>query len=117
MAAALYIDAHIPRAITLGLRLRGIDVLTAQEDNTADFPDSELLNRAQVLQRVMFTFDDDMIVIATKRQREGIAFAGVIYAHPLHSSIGTCIRDLEIMAKAVEPEEMANRIEFLPLQG
>lgn len=33
MAIKLYMDAHIPKAITNGLRLRGIDVLTAQEDN------------------------------------------------------------------------------------
>lgn len=25
---ALYMDEHVPRAITIGLRLRGIDVLT-----------------------------------------------------------------------------------------
>jgi hypothetical protein len=35
MPVALYMDAHIPRAITVGLRLRGVDVLTAQEDNAA----------------------------------------------------------------------------------
>jgi len=117
MAIALYIDAHIPRAITLGLRLRGIDVLTAQEDNAAKLSDSELFNRAHVLQRVMFTFDDDMIAIATKRQREGITFTGVNYVHTLHTSIGTCIRDLEIIARVAAPEDLANRIEFLPLQG
>src|SRR5207302_1334872 len=27
-----YMDVHVPRAITEGLRLRGIDVVTAQED-------------------------------------------------------------------------------------
>jgi hypothetical protein len=115
MTIALYTDAHIPRMITLGLRLRGVDVLTAQEDNAAEMSDSELLDRANALQRVMFTFDDDMITIATKRQREGSTFAGVIYTHPLHSSIGTCIHDLEIIAKATEPEDLYNRIEYLPL--
>ena len=117
MAIALYIDANIPKAITIGLRLRSIDVLTAQEDDKAELSDLELLDRAYVLQRVMFTFDDDLAAIATKRQREGITFAGVIYAHPLHISIGTCIRDLEIIAKAAEPEDLAKRMEFLPLPG
>ena len=32
MAIALYMDHHVPRAITMGLRLRGVDVLTAYED-------------------------------------------------------------------------------------
>jgi hypothetical protein len=32
MAVGVYMDVHIPRAITNGLRLRGVDVLTAQQD-------------------------------------------------------------------------------------
>jgi hypothetical protein len=35
-------DVHVPRAVTLALRLRGIDVLTAQDD-TADQLDDRLL--------------------------------------------------------------------------
>ena len=34
MAIAFYMDVHIPQAITLQLRRRGVDVLTAVEDNT-----------------------------------------------------------------------------------
>lgn len=115
MAVALYMNAHVPRAITVGLRLCGIDVLTAQEDNAANLSDSELLDRTRTLQRVVFTFDDDLLAITTQRQREGIPFSGVIYAHPLHSLIGACIRNLEIIAKVAELEDLANRVEFLPL--
>jgi len=32
MPIALYMDANIPRAITEGLRVRGVDVITAQRD-------------------------------------------------------------------------------------
>lgn len=35
MPLALYMDQHVPLAITVGLRLRGIDVLTAFEDGNA----------------------------------------------------------------------------------
>ncbi|GAG42835.1 unnamed protein product, partial [marine sediment metagenome] len=35
----MYMDAHIPRAITLGLRMRKINVLTAQEDRADTLPD------------------------------------------------------------------------------
>ena len=31
MSVALYMDVQVPRAITTGLRLRGVDVITAQE--------------------------------------------------------------------------------------
>jgi hypothetical protein len=35
----LYMDVHVPIAVTYGLRLRGVDVLTAQEDGAAELPD------------------------------------------------------------------------------
>ena len=49
MALALYLDENIPRAIAVGLRVRGIDVLTAQEDNRRKTDDSILLDRAAAL--------------------------------------------------------------------
>ena len=33
MSVRLYMDVHVRRAVTAGLRLRGVDVLTAQEDD------------------------------------------------------------------------------------
>ncbi len=51
-------DQHVPRAISVGLRLRGVDVVTAFEDGAGEMNDSELLNRASELGRVLFTQDD-----------------------------------------------------------
>ena len=42
-------DQHVPRAITIGLRLRGADVITAFEDGTSTMDDSQLLSRAAEL--------------------------------------------------------------------
>ncbi len=114
MSVSLY-DVHVPFAITSGLRLRGIDVLTAQEDGTARFDDGKLLNRATVLARVIFTRDADFLREATIRQQQGFAFGGVVYAHQLEVSIGQCVSDLELIAKVYEPDDIANRVEFLPL--
>ncbi len=111
----LYMDHHVPRAITEGLRLRGIDVITAYKDGTSDMDDSALLDRAGELGRVLFTQDDDLLAEAVTRQREGASFHGVIYAHQLKVSIGTCINNLEIISKAGESEDLIDRIQFLPL--
>ena len=54
-------DHHVPRAITIGLRLRGIDVITAFEDDAGEMTDSELLDRAGEIGRVLFTQDDDLL--------------------------------------------------------
>jgi hypothetical protein len=108
-------DHHVPRAVTNGLRLRGVDVITAAEDGASELRDPALLERATELDRVLFTQDDDLLIEATHRQRRGQKFAGVIYAHQLHISIGDCIRDLELVSKISEPADMAGQTLFLPL--
>ena len=115
MAIALYMDQHVPRAITVGLRLRGVDVVTAHEDGAREFADPLLLDRASELGRALFSRDVDLLAEATRRQRSGISFHGVIYAHQLRVSIGVCIQNLEIIAKAGEPEDLINGVKFLPL--
>ncbi len=116
MPIKLYMDQHVPKAITVGLRLRGIDVLTAQEDNSSRLEDPFLLDRASNLERILFSQDDDFLIEATRRQRENIFFRGVIYAHQLRVPIGICIRDIELMTKFGQPEDFVNRIIFLPLK-
>jgi hypothetical protein len=115
MAIKLYMDHNVPRAIVDGLRSRGVDIITSFEDGTSEFDDSELLDRATKLGRVLFTRDYDLLQEVTKRQRSDVSFGGVIYAHQLRVAVGTCISDLEIIAKAGEPEDIENRVEFLPL--
>lgn len=53
---------------------------------------------------------------ATARQRTVRRFAGLIYAHQLRISIGRCIDDLGLLAKACEPEDFVDRVEYLPLR-
>jgi len=115
MSVALYMDEHVHRAITAGLRLRGVDVLTVQDDNRRNTPDDVLLDRATELGRVIFTQDEDLLAEAKRRQVEYILFSGVIYAHQLRTTIGVCVRDLELIAQAAEPADLANRVEYLPL--
>jgi len=114
VTVAFYMDVHVHRAITNGLRLRGVDVLIAQEDGYRTASDSLLLDRATELRRVLFSQDDDLLAEAKRRQVEGVAFAGVIYAHQLRVTIGRCVHDLELIAKATEAKELVNRVEFLP---
>lgn len=115
MALALYMDHHVARAITNGLRQRGIDVLTAAEDGTTEFQDSALLDRATVLNRILFTRDDDLLREATIRQKDGILFFGVVYAHQLQVSIGTCISDLELLCNLGTPQDVLSSVFYLPL--
>ncbi len=115
MALSLYMDHHVPRPITSGLRLRGVDVLTAAEDGAAELEDPDLLDRAARRGRVLFSQDKDLLIEATRRQAERIPFSGVIYAHQLQVSIGGCVRDLELIATAADPADLRNQVIFLPL--
>jgi Domain of unknown function (DUF5615) len=115
MAIAFYMDENVPRQITFGLRLRGVDVLTVQEDNRAGLDDPLILARATELERVLFTQDEDFLAIATNYHQEGTYFAGIIYAAQQIVSIGGCIRDLELIAQACDLEDFVNYVEYLPL--
>ena len=108
-------DQHVPLAVTNGLRLRGFDVLTAFEDRTHELTDPELLDRAGVLERILFTRDDDFLRETTLRLEQEIQFQGVIYAHQLRVSIGQCVDDLELIALIYTLEELVNQVVFLPL--
>jgi len=115
VSVRLYFDVHVRRAVADGLRLRGVDALRAQDDGAAEFEDPELLDRASELGRLLFTQDKDLLREATRRQRAGEKFSGILYAHQREVSIGQCVNDLEIIAKGSEPEEWIGRVEHLPL--
>jgi len=42
-------DVHVPAAVTRGLLLRNVDVLTSQLDGTTEMADPDLLDRAGAL--------------------------------------------------------------------
>jgi hypothetical protein len=39
----------------------------------------------------------------------------VIYGHQLDLTIGLMVADLELIARVAEPEDLMNRVEYLPL--
>ena len=108
-------DVHVPYAITTGLRLRAVDVLTSQDDGTTQMDDSDLLARASALGRALFTQDQDFLRIASEWHDLGQDFAGIIYGHQAELTISQCINDLEMIAKVYEPEDLTDRVEYLPL--
>jgi uncharacterized protein DUF5615 len=99
VSVAIYMDEHVHRAITAGLRLRAVDVVTAQEDGRRKTDDDLLLDRAGELGRVLFSQDEDLLAEAKRRQEQGIAFAGVVYGHQLRVTIGLCVRDLNCLPR------------------
>src|SRR5438045_4527801 len=108
-------DVHIPRAVTVALRLRAIDVLTAQEDGATELDDEILLRRATELGRVLVSQDHDLLREGTRLQRSCESFAGIVFAHQLRITIGQMVNDLELLARATSADEWPGRIEYLPI--
>jgi hypothetical protein len=116
MSVSLYMDHHVPSAVTEGLRDLEVDVVTIHEDGRAAADDPVVLERVTTLGRAVYTQDDDFLALARDWLDAGREFAGVIYAHQLHITIGKVIQDLELIAKVLDSDEMYNRIEFLPFR-
>lgn len=108
-------DVHVPAAITRGLRLRGVDVLTSQEDETADWGDVRLLNRAGELGRVIFTCDGDFLIEAAERLASGADFATVVFARIRDLTISAAIEDLTLLATGLHDTENRGLVIYLPL--
>jgi hypothetical protein len=115
MPLPVYMDVHVPLAITESLRRRRIDVLTSQEDGTAEMDDEPLLDRATALGRLLFTQDQDFLRIASERQGSGIPFDGILFAHQQGASLGRIVEDIELISACGEPGEFSNRVTYLPL--
>lgn len=116
MPLTLYMDVHVPIVVTESLRRKGLDVLTSQDDGTATLDDETLLARASELGRVLFSQDQDFLRIAAEWQRAGRTFVGVIFAVQQGVSLGLLAEDLELLLTCCEPEELRDRVTYLPLR-
>ena len=102
-------------AVVAGLRRRGVDLITAEEDGHEETPDPLVLDRATELERIVFTEDEDFLREAQRRQRLGIHFYGVVYVHQNRVPIGRCIEDLQIIVEAGDIENLKDNVVYLPL--
>jgi hypothetical protein len=101
-------DEHIPNAVAIGLRARGIDASTAAESVQLGIPDSALLSFARAEGRVLITADADHLRLAAA----GAPHAGILFAPP-DAGTGILIRGAMLIAEVLTSEEMVNRVEFL----
>ena len=110
-----YMDHNVHGDITEGLRARGVDCLTLEEDGTKDADDEGVLTRAIELKRIVVTSDADFLRITTHWVRTGRHFLGVVYFPQNRMSVGTLIDQLEFIAFASLPGELDNILKRLPL--
>ena len=103
-----YADEHVPRSVVNGLRLRGIDVITAQDANLLAATDLEHLKFAQQQSRVIITQDQDFL----RFHARGIDHSGLVYAHQ-QTDIGPFVRQITLIFQLMTPQDMKNHVEFI----
>ena len=102
MTLRLYLDHHVPAAVSEGLRLRGVDVLTAYEDGSAELEDHPFFKGRLSWAASSSTQDTDLLAVASEWQKTGREFAGLLYGHQLQLTIGQAIRHLELAADVLQ---------------
>ena len=104
-----HLDEHVAHAVAEALRRLGIEVTTTADANLLGAEDADQLNYGLAQGRVIFTEDDDFLVLAAA----GVAHAGLAYCSQNTRSIGQIVRGLELIWEGYEPDEMKNRVEFI----
>jgi hypothetical protein len=104
-----HLDEHVDPAIAHGLRLRGINVTTANDANLLSAPDELHLEFARREGRVVFTNDADFLRFATA----GIDHLSNAYCARNARSIGYIVRHSCLIHDCLEEDEMRGRVEFL----
>jgi predicted nuclease of predicted toxin-antitoxin system len=83
LALPLLADENIHPKVVAGLRERGLNVLTVQEDGLRGSDDATILRRAFASQRVVITHDSDFGKLAIDA---GEPYVGILFVRPGHIS-------------------------------
>ena len=105
-----HLDEHCPHAVAAGLRRHGVDVTTATDAGLLHAADDEHLAFSLAENRVIFTRDEDYL----SANARGVPHRGIVYCHQKKNlSIGDIIDSLLLIWEVYEPDEMANRVEYI----
>lgn len=111
----LYLDADAQdNDLVAALRLRGVDVETANEAGRSDDSDSEQLAHAAANGRTLYSFNiSDFMSLHATYIHEGREHAGIILAPQQRYGIGEQMRRLLKISSVKSSETMRNKVEFL----
>ena len=103
-----YMDEHVAKAVTEGLRRRGVDVVTVQELGLQAAEDQQHLQRATQEGRVVVTQDTDFL----RLHAAGISHRGIVYA-PQQTPVPQMLSGLMLIHDVLTSEDMIRHVEFL----
>ena len=104
-----YLDENVPVQVARQLRARGIDAVTVRDLGLLGEDDTNHLQNATELGRVLCTHDTDFLELASI----GKQHSGIVFGQQDVHYIGEWVNWLTLMHAVYTPEEMIGRIEFL----
>ncbi len=115
MNIRLFFDVDATRhSVVIGLRSRGVDVLTSLEAGTTEETDDAQLAFATAQGRVIYSFNvGDFCDLHSRWLSAERPHAGIVLAQQQQLAVGEQIRRLVRFVNALSPEDMQNRLEFL----
>ncbi len=95
----IYCDENVWMPVAEGLRRRGWDVTTANEEDTLGYTDREHLDYAEERGWTILTFDDDFLSMVEK---EDVEHAGIIYISQHGKDVGELIRRVDTVLEKTD---------------
>lgn len=119
MGFPLYLDEDsVNRALILALKARGLDVTNSLDAGRAGMTDSEQLEHATAVGRVLFTYNiGHFFRLHTQLMEEGGSHGGLILAPQQRYSVGEQMRRVLRISRERSSEQMRSRVEFLSSWG
>lgn len=104
-----HLDEPVDPEVAVQLRRRGFDVTTTVEAGLRTASDLAQLDFIRQHQRVIFTHDQDFLIIASRTTNH----PGIVYCKQKTRSLGQIIQGLTLIDEVYSPEEMSGRVEYL----
>ncbi len=90
-----YFDTHIPKAVAIQLRSRGIEVVRCEEVDLAEADDVEHLEYATARGLTLVSHDLDFPNIHAEWSHQGLHHAGIVkFSRQFHGNVGKLVTEL-----------------------
>ncbi len=110
--ARLYLDEDVYHGVAVGLRWRGVDVVTTVEAGRTGSTDEQQLEFAVAEQRCLFTFNrGDFARLHSMMQQRGLEHSGIIVSP--QRGIGAVVKNISSLLASHTDDDLRNRLIWL----
>ncbi len=107
-----YFDESVELAVSEQMAAHGFDVVSAHSLDKLGDTDTNHLQQATEMERVLCTYDVDFLMLAS----EITDHAGIVFASQQKASIGGWVKELRILHARLSAENAAGQVVFLSMR-